>query len=109
MINSIDPKLDNIIETIGTLVKEMEARLKPSRLTTTVDLPINFQNPDLVKHTKKLIGSASTVITSRSTVWGGSEMRLPHSSENGQPLDRGQKAVIEDWIPYLAGMEEEPP
>ena len=72
-------------------------------------LPTKFRNPDLLKHTEQLISSASTVLGSRSTAWGGSEMRFPHSSENGQPLDRGQKATIEDWIPHLASMEEEPP
>ena len=36
-------------------------------------------------------------------------MRFPHSSETGQPLDTGQRATIEDWIPHLASMEEELP
>ena len=71
-------------------------------------LPTKFRNPDLLKHTEQLISSASTVLGSKSTAWGGSEMRFPLSSENGQPLDRGQKATIEDWIPHLASMEEEP-
>ena len=72
-------------------------------------LPTRFRNPELLKHTEQLISSASTVLNSKSTAWGGSEMRFPHSSENGQPLDRGQRATIEDWIPHLASMEEEPP
>ena len=92
------------------LIKAMHLNVESSRKHPTDErLPTKFRNPDLLKHTEQLISSASTVLGSKSTAWGGSEMRFPHSSENGQPLDRGQKATIEDWIPHLASMEEEPP
>ena len=88
----------------------MHLNVESSRKNPTDErLPTNFRNPDFLKHTEQLISSASTILGSKSTAWAGSEMRFPHSSENGQPLDRGQKATIEDWIPHLASMEEEPP
>ena len=88
----------------------MHLNVELSRKNATDErLPTTFRNPDLVKHTEQLISSASTVLGSRSTAWGGSEMRFPHSSETGQPLDTGQRATIEDWIPHLASMEEELP
>ena len=87
----------------------MHLNVESSRKNPTDErLPTNFRNPDLLKHTEQLISSASTVLGSKSTAWGGSEMRFPHSSENEQPLDKEQKATIEDWIPHLASMEEEP-
>ena len=72
-------------------------------------LPTKFRNPELLKHTEQLISSASTVLSSSSTTWGGSEMEFPQSSGNGQPLGIGQRAAIEDWIPHLASTEEELP
>ena len=88
----------------------MHLNVESSRKNPTDErLPTKFRNPDLLKHTEQLISSASTVLGSKSTAWGGSEMRFPHSSVNGQPLDRGQKATIEDWIPHLASMGEESP
>ena len=93
-----------------SLIKAMHLNVESSRKNATDErLPPRFRNPDLLKHTEQLISSASTVLGSRSTAWGGSEMRFPQPSENGQPLDRGQKATIEDWIPHLASMEEELP
>ena len=86
----------------------MHLNVESSRKNPDERLPTNFRNPDFLRHTEQLISSASTVLGSKSTAWGGSEMRFPHSSENGQPLDRRQKATIEDWIPHLASMEEEP-
>ncbi len=91
------------------LIKEMHLNVESSRKNATDERLPTFRNPELLKHTEQLISSASTVLGSRSTVWGGSDMEFPHSSENGQPLDRGQRATIEDWIPHLASMEEEPP
>ena len=88
----------------------MHLNVESSRKNATDErLPPRFRNPDLLEHTEQLISSASTVLGSRSTAWGGSEIRFPQPSENGQPLDRGQKATIEDWIPHLASMEEELP
>lgn len=88
----------------------MHLNVESSRKHPTDErLPTNFRNPDFLKHTEQLISGASTVLGSTSTAWGGSEMRFPHSSENGHPLDRGQRATIEDWIPHLPSMEEEPP
>ena len=89
-------------------IKAMHLNVELSRKNPDERLPTNFRNPDFLKHTEQLISSASTVLGSKSTAWGESEMRFPHSSENGQPLDRRQKATIEDWIPHLASMEEEP-
>ena len=91
------------------LIKAMHLNVESSRKNPDERLPTKFRNPNLLKHTEQLISSASTVIGSKSTAWGGSEMRFSHSSENGQPLDKGQKATIEDWIPHLASMEEESP
>ena len=109
MIHSVNPKLDTIIKTIDTLREAMESRLNPSRLTTRDNLPIKLQNPDLVDHTKQLIGSASTIVTSRSTACGGSEVRCSQASENGQPLDKVRKSSIETWISQVASLEEDTP
>ena len=90
-------------------MKSMHLNVQSSRNNATDErLPHRFRNPDFLKH-KQLILSASTVLGPRSTVWGGSEMRYPQPSVNGQPLDRGQRATIEEWIPHLASMEVELP
>ena len=92
------------------LIKAMHLNVESSRKNAIGErLPTGFRNPDLLRHTEELISSASTVLGSKSTASGGSEMRFPHSSENGQPLDRRQRQAIEDWIPHLASMEEQPP
>ncbi len=61
----------------------------------------------MLTHMERLISSASTVIGQGSTIWGGSEMGLPHSSEAGGSLDKAKKSHIEDWIPQLTITEEE--
>ena len=98
------------IQTLESLIKSMHLNVESSRNNATDErLPPRFRNPDFLKHNEQLISSASTVLGPRSTAWGGSEMRYPQPSENGQPLDRGQRATIEDWIPHLASMEVELP
>ena len=51
---------------------------------------------------------ASTVIGANSTIWGGSEIQFPLSSDASQPLDRARATRIEDWISQLAITEDEP-
>ena len=98
-INEIGPKLDGIIQDLK--------QMKSNQATTNDKLPLVFRNPDILTHTERLISSASTVIGQGSTVWGGSEMGLPHSSEAGGSLDKAKNSHIEDWIPQLTIMEEE--
>ena len=98
-INGIGPKLDGIIQDLK--------QMKSNQATTNDKLPLSFRNPDILTHTERLISSASTVIGQGSTVWGGSEMGLPHSSEAGGSLDKAKNSHIEDWIPQLAITEEE--
>ena len=98
-INEIGPKLDGIIQDLK--------QLKSNQATTNDKLPLGFRNPDILTHTERLISSASTVIGQGSTIWGGSEMGLPHSSEADGSLDKAKKSHIEDWIPRLTIMEEE--
>ena len=100
-INEIGPKLDGIVQDLK--------QLKLDQATTNDKLPLGFQNPDILTHTDRLISSASTVIGQGSTVWGGSEMGLPHSSEAGGALDKAKKSNIEDWTQKLTIMEEEGP
>ena len=98
-INEIGPKLDGIIQDLK--------QMKSNQATTNDKLPLVFRNPDILTHTERLISSASTVIGQGSTIWGGSEIGLPHSSEAGGSLDKAKNSHIEDWIPQLTGMEEE--
>ena len=98
-INEIGPKLDGIVQNLKQLIS--------NQATTNDKLPLDFQNPDILTHTERLISSASTVIGQGSTIWGGSEIGLPHSSEAGGSLDKARKTHIEDWIPQLTIMEEE--
>lgn len=98
-INEIGPKLDGIVQDLK--------QLKSNQGTTNDKLPFDFRNPDIMTHTERLISSASTVIGQGSTIWGGSEMGLPHSSEAGGSLDKAKVSHIEDWIPQLTIMEEE--
>ena len=98
-INEIGPKLDGIVKDLKQLIS--------NQATTNDKLPLDFQNPDFFTHTERLISSASTVIGQGSTIWGGSEIGLPHSSEAGGSLDKAKKSHIEDWIPQLPMMEEE--
>lgn len=98
-ISGFGPKLDSIVQDLKQLIS--------SQATTNEKLPLGFRNPDILTHTERLISSASTVISQGSTIWGGSEMGLPHSSEAGGSLDKANKSHIEDWIPQLAIMEEE--
>ena len=98
-INEIGPKLDRIVKDLRQLIS--------NQATANDKLPLDFKNPDILTHTERLISSASTVIGQGSTVWGGSEIGLPHSSEAGGSLDKAKKSHIEDWIPQLAIMEEE--
>ena len=100
-INEIGPKLDGIVQDLK--------QLKLDQATANDKLPSGFHNPDILTHTERLISSASTVIGQGSTVWGGSEMGLPHSSEAGGPLDKTKKSHIEDWTQNLTIMEEEGP
>ena len=89
-------------------MKKSYPLLEPSRIAAANHrLPTSLQNPDLSKHTEHLVSSASTVLSSKSTAWAGSELRFPYSSENGQPLGEAQKTTIEDWISHLASLEEE--
>ena len=81
--------------------------MKSNQATTNNKLPLDFRNPDILTHTERLISSASTVIGQGSTIWGGSEMGLPHSSEAGGSLDKAKNSHIEDWIPQLTITEEE--
>ena len=98
-INEIGPKLDRIVQDLK--------QMKSNQAITNDKLPLDFRNPDILTHTERLISSASTVISQGSTIWGGSEMGLPHSSEAGGSLDKAKKSHIEDWIPKLTIMEEE--
>ena len=98
-INEFGPKLDGIVQDLKQLIS--------NQATTNDKLPLNFQNPDILSHTERLISSASTVKSQGSTIWGGSEIGLPHSSEAGGSLDKAKKSHIEDWIPKLTIMEEE--
>lgn len=98
-INEIGPKLDGIVQDLKQLIS--------NQATTNDKLPLDFQNPDILTHTERLISSASTVRGQGSTIWGGSEIGLPHSSEAGGSLDKAKKSHIEDWIPRLTIMEEE--
>ena len=98
-INEIGPKLDGIVQGLKRVIS--------NQATTNDKLPLDFKNPDLLRHTERLISSASTVISQGSTIWGGSEIGLPHSSESGGSLDKAKKSHIEDWIPKLTIMEEE--
>ncbi|KAM0795422.1 hypothetical protein BDR22DRAFT_590645 [Usnea florida] len=98
-INEIGPKLDGIIQDLK--------QMKSNQATTNDKLPLVFRNPDILTHTERLISSASTVIGQGSTIWGGSEMGLPHSSEAGGSVDKAKNSHIEDWIPQLTIMEEE--
>lgn len=98
-INEIGPKLDGIVQDLKQLIS--------NQANTNDKLPLGFRNPDILTHTERLISSASTVIGQGSTIWGGSEMGLPHSSEAGGSLDKASKSHIEDWIPKLTIMEEE--
>ena len=72
------------------------------------ELPDSFQNPDLRKYTEQLISCANTVVRANSTIWGGSEIQFPQSSDASQPLDGARAIRIEDWIPQLAITEDEP-
>ena len=98
-INEIGPKLDSIVQDLK--------QLKSNQAATNDKLPLGFQNPDILTHTERLISSASTVIGQGSTIWGGSELGFPHSSEAGGSLDKAKKSHIEDWIPKLSITEEE--
>ena len=98
-INELGPKLDGIVQDLKHLVS--------NQATTNDRLPLDFRNPDILRHTERLISSASTVIGQGSTIWGGSEIGLPHSSEAGASLDKAKKTHIEDWIPQLTITEEE--
>ena len=98
-INEIGPKLDGIVQDLKQLIS--------NQATTNDKLPLDFQNPDILTHTERLISSASTVIGQGSTIWGGSEIGLPQSSEAAGSLDKAKKSHIEDWIPQLTIMEEE--
>ena len=95
----IGSKLDRIVQDLK--------QFKSNQATTNDNLPLSFRNPDILTHTERLISSASTVIGQGSTVWEGSEMGVPHSSEAGGSLDKAKKSNIEDWIPRLTIMEEE--
>lgn len=98
-ISEFGPKLDSIVQDLKQLIS--------NQATTNDKLPVGFRNPDILTHTERLISSASTVIGQGSTIWGGSEMGLPHSSETGGSLDKAKNSHIEDWIPQLTIMEEE--
>lgn len=111
--NTVIPSLEVITSKFDVLSSGV-ARLNLAQNSENVQLPEHFQNPHLQDHTQRLKRSANKVLTTASTLLGGSSAREDDSqyipttfSEFGVPLDNARRAGIEEWTRDLViGIEE---
>ena len=111
----IDQRLDAIVSRMEILMEMVQNLNIEQIVSTNENLPIQFNNPDLLKNTRDLksgakavISTASSVAQGDSTVWGGSDTRSPLTSEYGDTLNDLNGIGIKQWT-FLSWVDKDYP